>query len=187
MPRCKILTAGVPKSCRPLVSGTKDNLLVIDFEDIAAVVPHATIKKAVTLTLVATKKAHIFEGRNNSNVLRSDIVPGKYGKGYKHEVDLLAFGVDNVSISTVEDLHEGRFVTITENNNGFFEVAGLNAGLQTTKGSRDTANKDTGGAPELTLVSEEEVGYPDFFMIFDAGGTTYDYAATKAAVLALAA
>ena len=187
MAQCRTLSAGVPKSCKPLVAGTKDELLVIDFNDIAAVVPHATVKKAVTLSLRTGKKAYSFEGKNNSNVLRSDVSRGKYGVQYKQEVDLLAFGVDNVSISTVEDLHEGRFVTITENNNGFFEVAGLNAGLQTTKGSRDSANKDTGGAPELTLASEEEVGYPDFFMLFAVDGITYDYAATKAAVLALAA
>lgn len=185
MPQCRFLTAGVPKSCKPLISGTKDEMLVIDFADIKAVVPHATVKKAITLSLRTGKKAFAFEGANNSNVLRSDVTRGKYGVQYKQEVDLLAFGVDAATISTVEDLHEGRFITITENNNGFFEVAGLNAGLQTTKGSRDTANKDTGGAAELTLASEEEAGYPEFFMIMSGTTPVYDYGATKLAVQAL--
>lgn len=176
------------RSCKPLVSGTKDNLTVIPYEAVKAAVPVPGVAKGVTLALVTGTQGYVFEGKNNSNVLRSDVVKGKYGNSYKHEADLLAFGVDPASIETIEDLHEGRFVTITENNNGFFEVAGLNAGLQTTKGSRDTANKDTGGAPELTLASEEEVGYPAFYMVMTTGASpVYDYVATKAAVLALSA
>jgi hypothetical protein len=190
MPQCKVLQSGVARSCKPLVSGTKDALVVLPLDNILAVVPHPTVKKAVTITRKPSTKAYIFEGKNNSNVLRSDVIKTKYGETYKHEVDLLAFGVDPDAISTVEDLHATRSAAIVENNNGFFEVAGLNAGLQTTKGTRDTANKDTGGAPEITLASEEETGYPEFFMLFDTtdpANPTYDYTATKAAVLALAA
>ena len=64
---------------------------------------------------------------------------------------------------------------------------GLNAGLSGTKNDTDSANADTGGAPEITLASSKEKGLADFFAVMDTTGGTpvVDPVATLAAFEAL--
>ena len=78
-------------------------------------------------------------------------------------------------------------MSLVKDNNGNIMVYGLNAGLKATKADTDTANDDTGGAPEITIVSTKEKGLADFFAVMDNTGTTpvIDPIATLAAFEAL--
>lgn len=178
---CLELAGGNAKPCTPAAAGTKDKLLLIPFDDIAGVVRNGLNSKALAITLKAGKKAFVFEGMNNSNVARDKFGRGKYAGQYIHEIDLVAFGLDPTNIGVLEALNANKVVAVLENNNGYFKVYGLNAGMQTTKNEGSTDNKDTGGGHELTLVSENESGYADFLMVYEGVGTAavYSHALTK--------
>ncbi|TGE29738.1 hypothetical protein [Hymenobacter metallicola] len=163
----------------------KPKTVLVRKADIAGVARHATIKKAVTLTLVAAKKGFLFEGLGSSNAARAELVPGKYGPGYKHELDLVAFGADPETAETMEDLAadpEG-VVSITPDNNGYYKMLGLNAGLRPSALKKDSEDADLGGGIQGTLSSEKEKGLEDYFMVLT--DSVYDPAATKAAFEAL--
>lgn len=186
MANCLALTGGIEKNCKPLAAGTKDRLILIPYDDILAIVTDATRPKVVTgITLKSGKKGFLFEGYNNSTAIREGIVPGKYNLAYKHELDLVAFGVQPADMAVLEAVNAGRYVAITETNNKLFKVLGANAGLRATKNDNDTANKDTGGANEATLASEDEAGYAEFFQKLVGTPGVYDYAATRTAFDAL--
>lgn len=78
-------------------------------------------------------------------------------------------------------------MSVVRDNNGNIMVYGLNAGLKATKADTDTANTDTGGAPEITLASTKEKGLADFFAVMDNTVTpaVIDPVATLAAFEAL--
>ena len=187
MPDCGKLKKGVAAPCEPAVAGLKTQLVAIRFDDIASLVRDATNPKLVTITLKSGKKGFLFEGLGDSNAARAKFAPGKYTGSYTHEVDLVAFGVGPEDTGTVQDLAKDRVVTVVPDNNGYYKVYGLNAGLTASKVESDTANKDTGGATEITIASDKEKGLADFFAVMDTTGGTpvIDPVATKTAFAAL--
>ncbi|WP_110978280.1 hypothetical protein [Hymenobacter sediminis] len=163
----------------------KTKTVLIRKEDIAGVARHATIKKAITLSLVAGKKGFLFQGLGSSNAARAELVPGKYKPSYKHDFDLVAFDPGPEQAETMEDLAadpEG-VVSITQDNNGYYKVLGLNAGLRPSALKTDSEDADLGGGIPATLTSEKELGLADYFMVMTDG--VYDAAATKTAFEAL--
>lgn len=187
MSACAQVKKGVAAPCEPAAAGLKTQLVVIRYDDIASVVRDATNPKLVNITLKTGKKGFLFEGLGDSNAARVKYVPGKYIGTYTHEVDLVSFGIGPEDSATVQDLAKDRVVTVVPDNNGYYKVHGLNAGLTTSKLDTDTANKDTGGAPEITISSDKEKGLADFFAKMDTTGATpvIDPVATAAAFTAL--
>ena len=186
MATCGQISKGIGAPCAPAAAGLKTQLVLIPLAHIAGAVRNNLVKKAIVLNLVATKKGYLFEGINDSNAVRSKFVPGAYGGSYTHELDLVAFGISPEAIEQAENLARTRVVAVVPDNNGYFKVVGSNAGLRPSKLETDSANKDTGGSAVATLISEQEKGHPDFFMVFTAAPTpAYDYAATKTAFEAL--
>jgi hypothetical protein len=140
----------------------------------------------VTISLKAGAKGFLFQGMGESNNARAKLVPTKYGSpNYTHEVDLVAFTSASADYATVEDLAKDSTVSVVKDNNGNIMVYGLNAGLKATKADTDTANTDTGGSPEITIVSTKEKGLADFFAVIDATSGTIDPVATQTAFEAL--
>ncbi|MCA8830281.1 hypothetical protein [Hymenobacter pini] len=186
MAACRQLKGGATPPCETGTSGMKPKAVLIRKEDIVGVARHATIKKAVTITLASGKKGFLFQGLGSSNAARAELVPGKYKPSYKHEFDLVAFDPGPEQAETMEDLAaepEG-VVSITPDNNGYYKVLGLNAGLRPSTMKTDSEDADLGGGIPATLASEKEIGLADYFMVLDTGGL-YDAAATKAAFEAL--
>jgi hypothetical protein len=185
---CGQLKRGIAALCEPTTGGLQTTLVQIRKADIASAVRDATNPKLVTITLKAGKKGFVFEGMGESNVARAKMTPSKYGSPtYTHEVDMVAFTANPVDYATAEDLAKDKTVSVIKDNNGNILVYGLNAGLGATKNDTDSANADTGGAPEITLSSTKEKGLADFFAVIDATGGTavVDAAATQAAFEAL--
>ena len=188
MPECGKVKRGIAAPCEPAVGGLQTKLVQLRFDDILSAVRDATNPKLVVLTKKPTTKGYLFEGLGESNVARAKMTPSKYGSPtYAHEVDLVAFTSDPADYATAEDLAKDKTVSIVPDNNGNYLIYGLNAGLKGTKNDTDSANGDTGGAPEITLASTKEKGLADFFVVMDnTGGTpVVDPVATKAAFEAL--
>ena len=187
MPDCGKVKRGIAAPCEPAVAGLKTQLVVVRYDDIASVVRDATNPKLVNLTLKTGKKGFLFEGLGDSNAARVKYAQGKYTGIYTHEVDLVSFGLGPEDTATVETLAKDRVVTVVPDNNGYYKIHGLNAGLTASKLDTDTANKDTGGAPEITISSDKEKGLADFFAVMDTTGATpvIDPVATAAAFTAL--
>jgi len=188
MPDCGQTKRGIPAPCETPAGGLQTKLVQIRKDDIASYVRNALNPKLVTITLKTGKKGFLFQGMGESNNARAKFTPTKFGSGiYTHEVDLVAFTSDATDYGTVEDLAKDTTVSVVRDNNGNFMVYGLNAGLKATKADTDTANNDTGGAPEITLASTKEKGLADFFAVMDNSGATpvVDPVATLAAFEAL--
>ena len=188
MPDCGKTKRGIAAPCEPSVGGLQTKLVQLRKDDIASAVRDATNPKLVTISMKTGKKGFLFEGLGESNVARAKMTPSKYGSpNYTHEVDLVAFTSDPLDYATAEDLAKDKTVSVVRDNNGNILVYGLNAGLSATKNDTDSANADTGGAPEITLASTKEKGLADFFAVMDTSGNTavVDVAATLAAFEAL--
>nr|GFD23039.1 hypothetical protein [Tanacetum cinerariifolium] len=171
--------------CEPTTGGLQTTLVQLRKADIAGVQRSAANPKLVTITMKASTKGFVFEGLGESNVARAKMTPSKYGSPtYTHEVDMVAFTADPADYATAEDLAKDKTVSVVKDNNGNILVYGLNAGMSATKNDTDTANADTGGAPEITLSSTKEKGLADFFAVLGQDGNI-DPVATLAAFEAL--
>jgi hypothetical protein len=185
---CGQVKNGIAAPCETTAGGLQTTLVQVRKDDIASIVRDATNPKLVSVTLKSGKKGFPFVGMGESNNARAKFTPSKYGSGiYAHEVDLVAFTSAPEDYGTVEDLAKDTTVSFVKDNNGNILVYGLNAGLKATKADTDTANADTGGAPEITLASTKEKGLADFFAVMDNTGSTpvIDPIATLAAFEAL--
>lgn len=188
MPDCGKTKRGIPAPCETPVGGLQTKLVQLRKDDIASFVRNALNPKLVSITMKTGKKGFLFEGMGESNNARAKFGTTKYGSPtYTHEVDLVAFSSTPQDYGTAEDLAKDKTVSVVRDNNGNILVYGLNAGLSATKNDIDTANADTGGAPEITLSSTKEKGLADFFAVMDnTGGTpVVDPVATLAAFEAL--
>jgi hypothetical protein len=185
---CGQLSRGIAAPCEPTTGGLQTDLVQIRKADIASFVRNALNPKLVSISLKPGAKGFLFQGLGESNAARAKFTPTKFGQGiYTHEVDLVAFTADPADYATAEDLAKDSTVSVVADNNGNYLVYGLNGGLKATKNDTDTANADTGGAPEITLTSTKEKGLADFFAVMDNSGATpvIDPVATKAAFEAL--
>jgi len=184
---CGQLKRGIAAPCETPAGGLQTTLVQVRKDDIASVVRDATNPKLVSITLKAGKKGFPFVGMGESNNARAKLTPTKYGSpNYTHEVDMVAFTSSPEDYATVEDLAKDTTVSFVKDNNGNIMVYGLNAGLKATKADTDTANADTGGAPEITLVSTKEKGLASMFAVMTTGtNPVVDPIATEAAFEAL--
>jgi hypothetical protein len=185
MPDCGKLKKGIAAPCEPTTGGLQTTLVQLRKADIAGYVRSATNPKLVTINMKPSTKGYVFEGLGESNVARAKMTPSKFGSPiYTHEVDMVAFTADPADYATAEDLAKDKTVSVVKDNNGNILVYGLNGGLSATKNDTDSANNDTGGAPEITLASTKEKGLADFFAVLAQDGTI-DPVATLAAFDAL--
>ncbi|MDJ0367382.1 hypothetical protein QMK33_19715 [Hymenobacter sp. H14-R3] len=182
---CGKLKRGIAAGCEPATGGLQTTLVQLRKADIASYVRNALNPKLVTITMKQGTKGYVFEGLGESNVARAKMTPSKYGSPtYAHEVDMVAFTAAPADYATAEDLAKDKTVSVVRDNNGNILVYGLNAGLTATKNDTDSANADTGGAPEITLASTKEKGLADFFAVMTPDGLV-DPVATLAAFEAL--
>jgi len=175
---CGQLKRGLPPLCEPAAGGLSTNLVLIRKDDIVAAVRNATVRKGVSLSLVAGKKGFLFNGLADSNTARTTLTPGKYGPRYQHEIDFATFANTPENVETIEDLAKDKVVGVILANDGYYKIYGLGAGLGLSKDTSDTSNEDLGAGSEQTLSSTKEGGREDFLMVFDDQGN-YDPVATK--------
>jgi outer membrane lipoprotein SlyB len=191
MPGCGTITASIAFDCNnPLQAGAEDNLYIMNREDwlnatIGVNVTNQQIVEAIALLAPAT--AFTYEGKNNSNVPKYELIKQTYAEVYNHEVNFKIFKVDAATKLELESLAKGSVVVIIENKfkgadgNAAFEIYGADAGLIVTQNIREILNTDTQGAFDLILKSDEASLEPHMpKTLFNT-----DYATTKAIVTSL--
>lgn len=181
---CKI-EKGIGLSCTTiLVPGTQDKLVLISYDLVkTGYTVDANNPKIITENFLKVgQKGYAFEGQNNSNIGRAKFSRSKYFPNYTHEVDFAAFDLSPESIKTLETLNLDRVVAVYEDNNKYFRIHGLNAGLRSVTNDSDTENSDTGGGHLIQLASAQERGYPSYLAVYTGTypNQVYDYAASKA-------
>ena len=183
-----LLKKGIPRDCNNLpISGTQDDLILLNFEEVIDLVRDATNNKEVTSILrKAASKGVLVKGYDNSTVLRESLTgQTRLGATFTHELDFLAMDVSPETSQEIENLANGRVLAVQGTNNRTFKILGATAGLKMSAVAADSSSEDTGGAYSITLQSTKEKGLADLLYVKTTPGGIYSYADTKAAFDAL--
>lgn len=188
MAECAVITQNVTLDCdNPIAPGTRDRMVLINFDDWAAAVigvngTNAQIVESITFASGGT--GYLLEGQNNSNEPKPNYVKGRYSGAFVHELKYKVFANNATVKQELEKLAKGRVVAIVENNyrgaagESSYEIYGGDSGMIVPDGgiTRDPVSTDTNGAWEVSLQSSEfarETHLPKTLFITD-------YATTKA-------
>lgn len=182
---CGAITAGNAPACdAPIVGGTNEIMLLMNFNEIASYTENGTTKVIEDITMATTKRAWEFQGQLLSNEPKYSLVGKKYNNLYKHEIKFLCFDVSPAAKLNLEKMAKGRLTAVIQYNykgileDSAYDVYGKEAGLYVTALERNPNDPDNQGAIVVTLSSRDESlesRMPVSF--FDT-----DYATTKALV-----
>lgn len=188
---CGEITKSIDFDCdNPLQAGAEDELIIINRSDWLAATISVNVSNPEVIEdviLEVGKSAYRYEGKNNSNVPKYELIKQQFAEVYNHEVNFKIFKVDADTKLELERLAKGTVVVIVQNKfkgvsgNSAYEVYGADAGLVLTQNLREVTSADNQGAFDAILKSDEnslEPHMPKTF--FDT-----DYATTKAKVDAL--
>lgn len=184
MPSCALITIGSTYDCaNPIVPGVNTRLVLINKDEIASITYSGSYITA--MTLAALKTGFAFEGYRGSLNPSYTLVPGAFSLAYDHEVKFQVFDISQEQKDNLQKMALGRMVAIIENmnnagnDNNFFEVYGLDVGLEITELSRIARDLDSQGSFSVLLKTPDDEGkepsMPRTWFITD-------YATTKALV-----
>lgn len=185
--QCGSISAGLEPDCDfPLMGGTTEDLVLMNYLDIDSVTRNAANKQiieAITLN-TTTDKAYLFKGKNESVEPQANLVKQRYSDSYDHEVMFVVFLNTPVAKQQMEAMVGGKLVAVVENKHrnsagdSTFEVYGLGIGLYVAELSRIVVDADTQGAYKIILRTPDnakEANLPNPLFITD-------YPTTKAVV-----
>ena len=185
MDLCGKIQADIQLNCETPVTGLKDRLVLINYDDIdwANVDFNATNPMLVeTLALKGTTRGYLVQGINMSNKHNSALAPRPYLNGWDHTMNFIVFDNTPAVKQYLNELAHARVVAVWENRykkedgDTAFEIAGLDVGLRLTEGTRDADDEDSLGGWVLTLATgdSKEPHPPRAYFLTD-------YATTNAA------
>lgn len=160
---CALIEGGASVDCdNPLVAGANDNLMLINYDDLGAIVRDPSNGMLITSFALKTgKRGYIFEGQNNSNEPKSGMIRQRYGVVFDHEVRFKVFSNSPATKDQLVRLTKGRVVAVVINShtgtdgNAKYEIYGLQSGLIVSENNRETINAETQGAYDLLLKSSD--------------------------------
>jgi len=184
--QCGKISAGLAPDCDfPIMGGTTEDLILINYEDIESVTRNVTNKQIIeAITILSTTHGFKFEGKNESLEPQANLVKQRYADAYDHEVMFVVFLNTPVAKAQIEAMVGGKLVAVVSNKHKnsagdtSFEVYGLGVGLYVMELSRIVVDADTQGAYKIILRTPEnskEANLPNPLFITD-------YATTKAVV-----
>ncbi len=158
---CGTLTLDQAKDCaNPLQAGTKDQMKIINLEDVAISTRNGTTKAIEAFTNATPGTAVVIDGQRNSIVPRFEkVIVGVFSK-YNHEVACMGFDLAPEIKNDLEEGADGQYVAVVENfhkgtdGNAAFEIYGLDNGMELSELSRDPNSADTQGAFAIKFSSE---------------------------------
>ena len=161
---CGEITKDIDIDCdNPLISGAKDELILINVNDLDSLVRNGVNTQIIeNMVLASGKQAFKYEGKNNSIEPRSALVKQRYAEVYDHEVIFKVFVNSPTVKDELEKLAKGSVIAIVQNNhkgaggNAAYEIHGLDVGLSVLEMERVTLDADTQGAYNVTLRTPEE-------------------------------
>lgn len=187
MATCDNINADIIYDCdNPPTGGANDRLILFNYDDINGNVTIDPSNNLVftNITLASGVRGYVFEGLNNSNEPRSEMIKGRYVNGYDHEVMFKVFLNSPAAKAQLQRLDGAKVVALVQNNhkgedgNAAFEIYGYETGLRLQELARVIADSETQGAYNV-VVRNDEVSRPSSLpqTLWDT-----DFATTKAIV-----
>ena len=146
----------------PMVKGAKADGLIINRKDInmASVTYDASNPFKVTaLPLLAGKTSYdiVQGGKTPYTGTQQEMAEGTYQNTFTNTVQFVILNQGTTTADQVFALMNGEFVVILQNNNGTYQVFGLEAGLRASAMVREFYNDDTLSGWLITMTEENAV------------------------------
>lgn len=146
----------------PMVKGAKADGLIINRKDInfSGITYDANDPFKVTaLPLITGKTAYdiVQGGKTPYTGTQQEMVEGTYQNTITNTVQFVILNQGMVTANQVFALMNGEFVVILQNNNGTYQVYGLEAGLRASAMVRELYNDDTLSGWLITMTEENAV------------------------------
>ncbi len=143
----------------PMVKGAKAQGLLINRSDInmSGVTYDANDPFTVTaLPLNTGKVAYKVtqSGKTPFTGSQQEMAEGTYQNTFTNTVQFVILNQDNVTARTIFSLMNGDFVAVLQNNNGTYQVYGLEVGLRASAMVRELYNDDTLAGWLVTMTEE---------------------------------
>ena len=191
---CGKIIAGIDFDCdQPIVPGVDERLILVNKDDMDdALISYDIVNDYVIEDIILADgiQGFAFEGNRQSLNPQYDFIPQTTTVGYDHTINFLGFDISPESKDNLEKMALGKMVAIIENNQGrkggngdnFFEVYGLDVGLEVITMTRIPADLENGAAFVIQLKTSDNAGKEPLMppTWFDT-----DYITTKALVDAL--
>lgn len=146
----------------PAVKGAKADGLIINRSDItmSGVTYDAQNPFQITALPLATGKSafNIMQsGKTPYSGSQQEMVEGTYVNTITNTVQFVILNQDNVTAQQVYALMNGEYVVVLQNNNGTYQVFGLEAGLHVSAMIREYYSDDTLAGWLVTMTEENAV------------------------------
>jgi len=146
----------------PAVKGAKPDGLIINRKDItmSGVTYDAQNPFQITALPLATDKTAfniVQSGKTPYSGSQQEMVEGTYVNTLTNTVQFVILNQDNVTAQQVYALMNGEYVVVLQNNNGTYQVFGLEAGLHASAMIREYYNDDTLAGWLVTMTEENAV------------------------------
>lgn len=164
MSHCLGITIGSDYSCAdPIAPGVNQRLLVGNLDDISVITYDVTNTYIISdITMKTGKAMFAFEGVRQSLNPQYSLVVQTVSIGYSHQIDFSIFDIsaaqkENLeAMATIPQFAIVQNINDTGNADNFFEVFGVNRGLDVISNVRINADGDTAGAFVTTLQTSED-------------------------------
>lgn len=146
----------------PMVKGAKADGLIINRKDInmGSVTYDSSDPFMVTaLPLVSGKTAYdiVQGGKTPYTGTQQEMAEGTYQNTFTNTVQFVILNQGTTTADQVFALMNGEFVVILQNNNGTYQVYGLESGLRASAMVRELYNDDTLSGWLITMTEENAV------------------------------
>lgn len=146
----------------PMIKGAKADSLIINRKDInfSGITYDANDPFKVTaLPLLTGKTAYdiVQVGKTPYTGTQQEMVEGTYQNTITNTVQFVILNQGMVTANQVFALMNGEFVVVLQNNNGTYQVYGLEAGLRASAMVRELYNDDTLSGWLVTMTEENAV------------------------------
>ena len=143
----------------PMVKGAKANGLIINRKDInlGGVTYDASSPFLVTaLPLASGKTAYdiVQSGKTPFTGSQQEMQEGTYQNTFTNTVQFVILNQGDTTAEQIFALMNGEFVVVMQNNNGTYQVYGLEAGLRASAMVRELYNDDTLSGWLVTMTEE---------------------------------
>ena len=146
----------------PMVKGAKADGLIINRKDInlSGVTYDASNPFLVTaLPLASGKTAYdiVQGGKTPFTGSQQEMAEGTYQNTFTNTIQFVIFNQGQSTADQIFALMNGEFVVVLQNNNGTYQVFGLEAGLHASAMVRELYNDDTLSGWLVTMTEENAV------------------------------
>ena len=163
MAACDGITIGATFVCAdPVTPGVDTRLLLGNKKDISVTTYASTI--ITDITMKTTKAMFAFEGIRQSLNPQYQFIPQTVSVGYDHQVDFIVFDISQLQKDNIEAMGLNKLFAVIENKNtagngdNFFEVYGLDVGMEMQTAGRIPMDLETQGAFSLSLKTSDNEG-----------------------------